>query len=250
MVTEAQKEAFRKKCLATPIVAEEIIAEVYSRMSGRWDGATAVDGGANNGFHTLRLAALSTVETVIAFEPHPETVNILRERLGRSPDGGKVRVVQAAIQADPKVHEISFAVSAAHPGRSGINPIMAQYGTTFESRLIVAATTLDAECADAPNVRFLKLDLEGGEYAALRGGAAMLAHHRPVVVFENSRGSPEANAYTIDDLLGLLAKAGLIPLTMFGERMNAGNQSDFWYAWAFNPETDPDLPEMLRSLTA
>jgi FkbM family methyltransferase len=36
-------------------------------------------------------------------------------------------------------------------------------------------------------VRFIKMDLEGGEYHAIRGGFCMIQHDRPFIIFENSR---------------------------------------------------------------
>jgi hypothetical protein len=45
--------------------------------------------------------------------------------------------------------------------------------------------------ADDANIRFMKIDVEGGELGVLRGGFGLLARCRPFIVFEHGLGGSD-----------------------------------------------------------
>ncbi len=56
----------------------------------------------------------------------------------------------------------------------------------------------------------IKIDVEGGEEAVLRGALRTLREHRPIVVFEHGLGSANAYGTEPSDVFGLLTDgAGL-----------------------------------------
>jgi hypothetical protein len=69
------------------------------------------------------------------------------------------------------------------------------FGTGKEDLISVFASTLEDEVSryGAPNL--IKMDIEGGEYNALAGGASILRNHRPLIV-------SELNAWSKDQLNG------------------------------------------------
>jgi hypothetical protein len=58
------------------------------------------------------------------------------------------------------------------------------------------------------HVDFIKMDIEGGEYRALRGAGALLGQHRPLVVTELNEVCLACNHRGVQDVLSLLRAAG------------------------------------------
>jgi FkbM family methyltransferase len=125
-------------------------------------GMTVVDVGANVGFLTVVLAQLVGDEGhVHAFEPLPETLEILRANVWRHRAANVTVHPQAVSDRDGTVH-----VAPDPKGRSGA--ALAEHG--FE----VQAVTLDGALAGA-RVDVLKVDVEGAEPLVLAGAQRVLA---------------------------------------------------------------------------
>jgi FkbM family methyltransferase len=143
-------------------------------------GSVAYDLGANYGMHTLFLAKLVGISgRVYAFEPNPEIFSALNEQLSLN-DFHVVNTVLTAV-AD----EVGTACfdRAQHRGAGHLVPATAvSSGTTFHVR----TTTLDKFVFQDHNAPpdFVKVDIEGAESAALRGGLGVIAQHRPIFMIE------------------------------------------------------------------
>ena len=118
----------------------------------------AIDGGAHRGTVTAQL--LRRFERVVAIEPGP-----LAERI-------------------PAQAEVIRAALGSAPGRCGL-----QDGTENSGqRHVVTGDAVDVITLDALGLApdFIKLDVEGCEYAALLGGEATIRAHRPVIMLEDN----------------------------------------------------------------
>ncbi len=228
------RQRFVRYCRRFGLSYEHVIEAVYRRASAGWAPGFAIDGGAHKGLHTLPLASLEAITQVVAFEPSGEVADILDKRLKTDPNRDKVRLIRAALQDDPACRSVTFNISTTHPGRSGINPILkGRTDTAYEAPVEVAATTIDEICLSLPGgCRFIKLDLEGGEYNALRGARGLLQRDKPLMVFENGLHAPEIGGYTREALLGELEAAGMVVVTALGDVGTPETLRDFWYAWA------------------
>jgi len=237
MLSEAFRTQFRAAAAKDGQLIERVISHFYAQAQAvRAGDCYFIDGGAHGGYHTFQMAALENVKRVIAIEANAATFQSLKRRWNDSPNRDKVVLVEAALQNDPDRRMISFLPSTSHPGRSGINPVMRNAaGTEFGEAVPVKATTIDAVSSDARDLpcRFIKLDLEGGEFHAFQGGTGVLERWQPVCVFEKGRHSPTVNRYTIEDYFALFSRRGLQFMTGFGDPATRGNVEDFWYAWAF-----------------
>ena len=127
-----------------------------------------VDAGAYDGRVTLELLKrVGTVRQAHLFEPDTENHRLLETTLSTLPADTRARMT---------LHPLALADSA--------DSVSFSHGFGLASRLdgpnsaMVATTTLDA-CALAPS--FIKLHLEGGELAALRGALHTLTTHRPLL---------------------------------------------------------------------
>ena len=125
------------------------------------------DVGANVGFFTLLAAKLA--KEVHAFEPLPRNLELLRRHV-RMNDASNVHVLPLAVS--DRIGTARFAAAD--------NPAMG--GLSDRGGVEVQTTTLDALRATLPAPSFIKMDIEGGEYAALSGAAAMLRQDRPRIL--------------------------------------------------------------------
>lgn len=145
-------------------------------------GMTAVDVGANIGFHTLTLArAVGASGRVHAIEPDPRNFRLLARAVG---DAGctQVRLHQAA--ALDRAGTTTLYVAAANRGDHRLY-------AADEARDTVAVATivLDALLAAEPRVDFIKMDVQGAEADVVRGLRATLVRHPAVRIL--SELSPE-----------------------------------------------------------
>jgi FkbM family methyltransferase len=144
-------------------------------------GTTAYDLGANYGMHSLLLAKLvGPSGRVYAFEPHPEVRAALEEQLALN-RLDRVETVPLAISDTVGVGQFD---SAHHRGAGHLVPENTNQSgaTTFE----VATSTLDTFVFEGGNKvpDFIKIDIEGAESAALRGGREVITKHRPILLIE------------------------------------------------------------------
>jgi FkbM family methyltransferase len=142
-------------------------------------GGRVVEVGANVGYHTLAMAAAIGPEGRIdAFEAHPITAALLAATLDINGLAGRVTLHPlAALDA---TGEVSFAESPTH--RGSFHRAVPETEASFTARRTVPATTLDAALPDAGPLDLLRIDAEGSEPLALRGGAALIARSPSLVL--------------------------------------------------------------------
>jgi FkbM family methyltransferase len=137
-----------------------------------------VEAGAHNGVDTCEMAHKWPGGCIYAFEPIPELYNVVQTRIA-----GLRNVVcfpQALGESDGTAE---FFVSGGDS--DGSSSLLRPSGhltsfpkVRFDKTIRVPVTTLDqwAEKTKIRRVDFLWLDLQGGELAALRGAAKLLAN--------------------------------------------------------------------------
>src|SRR5690606_26233032 len=134
-------------------------------------GATVMDVGAHVGYYTLLFSRLAgPAGRVVAFEPNPRNLPVLRWHVARN-RCGNVRVEAAAAA------ERTGAARFERGGGSGTGRL-AESGAV-EVRTIRLDDFMSAEGA-GPDV--VKIDVEGAELDVLRGAADMLRDARPTVL--------------------------------------------------------------------
>ncbi len=146
-------------------------------------GDVALDLGAFKGTHTLPLAdaVRGAGGAVHAFEPNPELAAALRRRCA-DPRFDHVTVHEAA--AGLADGEADFVLALDSPGYSGLRRREYDRPDMRTRTIRVRTARLDAALAGLARLDFLKADLEGGEFHAFQGGAALIARTRPAIGFE------------------------------------------------------------------
>jgi len=205
---QARASAY-KELLATitPGVAgemyEKLTAGIYSRVLRHGD--VSLDGGANAGRHTIGMAnAVGPNGHVFAFEPSTAALPILKRNLAEAGVAQWVTLHEVALGESEG--SASFCVLHGALGMSGLQ--LRELDDQLKAKvrvenIVVRVTKLDSLIPSTTPVRFIKLDVEGGEYHAMVGGVGLISAQRPVIVFENGRGHSAADyKYTEDDFFG------------------------------------------------
>ncbi len=165
---------------------------------------TVVEGGAHMGYVTLQAArAVGPSGRVIAFEANPRAVPLIERNLTDNGLDDRVTVVPMALADVSDRHDFFLS------GGGDTSSLQEPEGA-FE-RIEVTTTTLDAWLDPEVRVDVVKLDIEGGEPAALRGMRETLERAGPdlVVLAECNPSALERFGSSTDELVELLCKQGL-----------------------------------------
>lgn len=161
---------------------------VIDRLAGLRRG-TALDVGANTGHHTLFLA--TRFERVEAFEPLPENIERIREKLAANPPL-PVRLHPVALGDT----ETRLPYYASRRVNTGTGSLVAGFVPENEESpsAEVAVVVGDERVAthDITDLAFVKIDTEGFERPVLAGLAATLRRDRPFIQCEISPATAEA----------------------------------------------------------
>jgi FkbM family methyltransferase len=162
-------------------------------------GEHAVDAGANIGYMTnLCAARVGPRGQVIAVEPHPELARELRDNvalLAADPAVGSVVVRQVALSDSSGTGILStdreFQTNRGSATLVEAKPADGGDGITSQ---VVEVTTLDTLVGSGQSVGLLKVDVEGHELRALRGGVAVLSAGSVRDVLVEDHGDPPTPA--------------------------------------------------------
>lgn len=156
---------------------------LWAMATGRWEmwlrdcipagGDVAVDAGASTGQWTLLLA--SRFRWVIAIEPHPVSAARLRRKVPANVDviakalWFRETTIPLVTYPDKRVcrvtdHDLLYSIGHG------------------DGSIPVPAINLDA--FNLPALDFLKLDIEGAEWDAIRGGLNTITRFRPAMLIE------------------------------------------------------------------
>lgn len=136
------------------------------------DFRVAVDAGAHVGTWSKVMAG--RFERVLAFEPSPDTFDCLVSNLATY---GCTNVMPYAVALGASHGSVSMMLNAEHRAQGNTGARYVREGGDIPRR------TLDSYAL--PALGFLKMDIEGSEYAALQGATETIRRCRPVILFEN-----------------------------------------------------------------
>jgi FkbM family methyltransferase len=131
---------------------------------------TVVDLGANIGLTSVWLANRYGCSTLIAVEPLPENVRLLRANLKMNRIAAEVFEAAVGASDDVAPFEPSKDSTAGRLGSAGVDV------------RVISMTSLLESLAPGSRVDLLKLDIEGGEQALLEGDSDWLEQVRSMIV--------------------------------------------------------------------
>jgi FkbM family methyltransferase len=180
------------------------------------NGGTYFDIGANIGLYAATLCSKKAGNlNVVAFEPIPSTINVLRKTLSLNKVEAKIERI-ALSDADGEL-----VLSAYGDGAN--NFWVKDANSTDIPTLAVDKTTLDCWVAEhsslIPNA--IKIDVEGHELAVLKGASKTLRAHKPALVIECHCASWDELEVSRKEFIALLDSFGYQKLCdIKGESIN------------------------------
>ncbi|MFY9288703.1 MAG: FkbM family methyltransferase [Alphaproteobacteria bacterium] len=207
---------------------ERVVRVIYEHRL--CNGDVVIDGGANRGMHTLPLSEkVGESGRVIAVEANPFLASRI-ENFVQEHQIKNIEVISKALGAKDGFTDFNIAKNC--DPLSGIRrrpDLVDQIVDVVQVPLIRLDTIVSN--LNLPNIRFIKLDLEGGEYDALCGAQQILqANEGPLIILENGRQwSGDLYGFTKDAWFSLFEKNGYKVFDLFGYPFSRG-------AW--------DMPEM------
>jgi FkbM family methyltransferase len=206
-------------------------------------GDYVIDCGANVGRHTFQLSELVEESgKVAAIEPIPSLANNLRGR-------DNIEVFEVALGAEEKSETFKYVPEL--PGWSGLKERTDLSSSYVVDDITVAVRKLDTLLKDRTgHIKFIKMDLEGGEFDAMRGAKNLLLLDRPVVVFENSLNySAKLYGYSEEDFNSFFKLIDYELLDFFGNPIGTfdfdANQPQPWQFVAFPREISTKIMQNL-----
>jgi len=186
-------DAFFRLTLLSTGTYERLMTNLFTKLVT--EGMIVVDIGANVGYYTLLAAkAVGNNGKVFCFEPEPSNYALLLKNIKENNHGNVVPVKKAVTNTTGSVKLFISKEPGSHSITSD-NP--------HQRAISVDSTTLDDFFAGKEYpVHVIKMDIEGGEMAALQGMRNIIAKNPQLVIF--TEFSP-----------GCLMRAGSLPAEYF-----------------------------------
>lgn len=162
--------------------------------------AILVDVGAHIGLVTMQFAKMDW--RVIAFEPEPSNYQRLLDNVGTNE---RVTIIHKAV-SDKENDSVDFYISSKHYGIHSLKP----FHDTHTEKITVKTTRIDKnlQALDVESVGFLKIDIEGADFLALKSfDFDSILPQLIMVEFMDERSVPNFD-YTYHDMVTYLAQYG------------------------------------------
>lgn len=170
-------------------------------------GDVVFDGGANSGYWSLVAAhAVGEAGRVVAFEPVPDTAEVLRGNLAAS-SATNVGVVEAGLAAAAGTTKIYLFEDDPASVKSSMGRVESE---RVQRTIDVKLTTIwDAVREGGRAPALIKLDVEGAEWEALRGAGPLLeSDDAPILTIEWNEKTAKAQGYRPEEMRAWLEARG------------------------------------------
>jgi beta-1,4-mannosyl-glycoprotein beta-1,4-N-acetylglucosaminyltransferase len=143
--------------------------------------SVVIEGGAHIGTHTVTLATMA--KKIYAFEPYPSSNNLLNININLN-NLKNVTTFKKGLSKEVGSTHYDWDLQN-NPGASGLadNPIGSPvWGAPPKNKINVELTTIDLLNLD--RLDFIKLDIEGYEEFAIKGGINTILKFKPIILME------------------------------------------------------------------
>lgn len=199
-----------------------------------FEGDIVIDVGANHALHTIPLGNIvGSKGKVFAFEAIPENVKLIKNLTEHL----SVTVFHSAVTNENTAEakrEIIFNHVINNDGYSGIkeNPDISQIETI--KKIKCPTTTLDRSIPENHTIKFIKIDVEGGEFHVLQGAKRILRKSKPIIAFENGRQqSASLYEYTKEDFFSFFKAFKYRIFCLTGEEITEESWDQENILWEF-----------------
>jgi FkbM family methyltransferase len=214
----------------------------YTHVFGVWEpaltallegtlatGDTFIDIGANRGYYSsLALRAVGPEGEVVAVEPMPELTGALRRWSADPATGGRLRVIQKAV-SDRAGTAVFHLPPDSNLGLGTLTPKACLSGPSCDVETVSLDGLVAAEQIDCNRIGAIKIDVEGGEMAVIRGARGTLSSLRDGAVVIVEIATPEVQ----QSLVPIMTELGYIG------RLVSNSYSAIWYAKQLSAPANP-----------
>lgn len=189
-----------------------------------------IDAGANIGAYSLIASKIVGDQgKVISFEPVNSTFDHIQENI--SLNNLKNIDLHKTALGEKKEKITIYSGDNSNTGNSSIIKNEASHSASEEIQCI----NFDEEFSDLKRINFLKMDIEGAEFYALKGMIKSLEKFKPTILIEISDEIIEKADYSKDDLIELLTNIGyqLFGLNEKGETISISEQDPNYHNFVF-----------------
>ncbi len=213
-------------------MGQDYDASVAQFLSERvMQGAICFDVGANVGVYVLQFAHWSgSSGRVIAFEPNPAAAEVLSRHVRLNEIEAMVTIEQSAVGSAPGTATLYRAEADGMSRLGEPNELLGDRAQPIE----VPVITIDEFCARTNlTPDWLLIDIEGFEFAALRGAARMLERQRRKLglVVEMHPNLWNSDATSRADAERFLSEMGLRAIPLTGQRDPMGDHGLVHLSW-------------------
>jgi FkbM family methyltransferase len=215
-------------------------------------GTNVIDVGAHVGRHAIPLANLVGMEgTCYAFEPIPSVRQMLAANINQLGLNNTI-ILPFALGESNRIAEFNFIPNL--PEESGLKKRHIYNAVPSEFQLItVQVRRLDDVVPLSANVKFIKMDVEGGELDVLKGSLKILDAARPIVAFECGAAGYLGYGSNPDEIFEIFSSRAYSVFSITGIRISCAEDfrretsiQRFWDYIAF-PEIDLELAQLLAN---
>jgi FkbM family methyltransferase len=165
------------KDLLAYLISEHRWMAQSNPKQGVRQGDIVIDCGAHVGTFTDE-ALRGGAQTVVAVEPEPVNAECFKRNFRSEIASGRVILVEKGVWSSETTLQLSVANA-----NSGMNSFVSDQGA---EKLSLPVTTIDklVQQLGLPRVDFIKMDIEGAEREALKGGLESMRRYRPRLMLE------------------------------------------------------------------
>jgi FkbM family methyltransferase len=161
-----------------------------------------LDVGANVGFYSLMLSQTCSAGKVYAFEPVATNYKVLEKNINANRLNDRVQIIKKGLWNTNTTLEFSLPDEE----HNNLGSFSAGKSDLKKNAVFCDVVTLDAFVI-AENIKridAIKMDIEGAELFALKGGEKTLRQFRPIIQIELNRKACAAFDYSLQDLESFL----------------------------------------------
>ncbi len=175
-----------------------------------WRGLRVFDVGGDQGLFTLFFAQrVGEQGQVVVFEPNPQSSKRIEQNV-RHNKFTNVRIMPIGL--GEKRETLQFTFPATEPARGTAIPTIAdqikEEASATACEIVVNALDDEMKQNGLPIPDFIKIDVEGMEYPALKGMRATLKAHRPRLSIEMHGADMKEKTANVKQVVALLEEAG------------------------------------------
>jgi len=169
--------------------------------------SNCIDIGCYKGDMLSAMISLAPLGNHYAFEPIPHLFNSLNQYFHE-----KAKIFPFALYDSEG--KTSFNLVKNDPAYSGIKNRRYDISKPEIEKIEVELKTMDKVIPQDSEISFIKIDVEGAEFAVMKGGIQLLKRNRPIIVFECGLGASDYYGTKPEDLYYFLKNEILLEISL------------------------------------